>query len=200
MASAPSAQPATSSITMEFAAKSIPAAKSSIVVLVFVSSATMDSMLIPMVPAKPGKTLIQLSMAAVIGKTMYVLLALPNIISMPMESVSQSVINAENGISPADNVLHATSATSSITVLVLLTQPHLEPLMLPVIPTAKPGTAESVKLVLTELSSIQTEFVKVLMLTAILGIMLMDFALVVIQDITLLMEFVNWLQFKDQLT
>ena len=183
MASASNAQPASSSITMEFAAKSIPTAKYSIVMLVFANSATMASMLMPTVHVKPGKILTQLSMDVQNGKTTSVLHVPPNTISMLMESASQSATNAENGTPLMDSVLLATLVISSITVPVLLILTNHCPLMLPVIPTAKPGPMESVKLALTELLSMLMEFAKMLMLCVILGIMLMGFASAVTLDI-----------------
>ena len=183
MVSASNAQPASSSITMEFAAKSIPTVKYSIVMLAFANYATMASMLMPMVHVKPGKILTQLSMDVQNGKTTFVQPVPPNTISMLMESASQSATNAENGTPLMDSVLLAISATSSITVLAFLILTNHCPLMLPVIPTAKSGTVESVKLVLTELSSTLMEFAKMLTLCVLLGTMLMVFASAVTLDI-----------------
>lgn len=144
MVSASNAQPALSSITMEFAARSIPTAKYSIVMLEFANHATMASMLMPTGHVKHGKILTQFSMDVQNGKTTSVQLVPPNTFSMLMESASQSVINAENGTPLMDNVLLATSVTSSITVLVFLIRTNPCHLMLPVIPTAKHGTMEPV--------------------------------------------------------
>ena len=56
--------------------------------------------------------------------------------------------------------------------------------MLPPIPTATPGTTESVKLAHTETTSTPTEFVKLLPINATPGIMLMDCVLAAMQDMT----------------
>ena len=108
-----------SSTIMEFAAKLIKIAKSSIVMLEYANNATMASKSMLMELVKHGKILIQLTMDVLNGLIINVKHVLLNTILTPITSVLQSVLNAVNGIPTTDNVLHATLDILLITEHVL---------------------------------------------------------------------------------